>query len=65
MSQIGKGKLPFDNLPESAEDVKLFHDMPSPLLSGSTFVKKGKYTLVFEQKNAHVDKGQTGELVEK
>ena len=38
--------------------------MHSPLLSGGTFVKKGKCRLVFGRKNAHVVKGRTGELVQ-
>ena len=33
MSQTGKGKLPFDNLPEGTDNVNIFHDMHSPLLS--------------------------------
>ena len=37
--------------------------MHSPLLSGGKFVKEEKCTLVFGRKNAHVVKGQTGELV--
>jgi len=44
MSQEGKGKLPFDNLPVGTEKVKLFNDMHSPLLSGGVFVEKGKCT---------------------
>ena len=64
MSQTGKGKLPFDNLPKGTEDVKLFHDMNSPLLSGGKFVKEGKCTLVFRRKNAHIAKGRTEELVQ-
>mmetsp|Transcript_2235 Transcript_2235/g.2563 ORF Transcript_2235/g.2563 Transcript_2235/m.2563 type:complete len:93 (-) Transcript_2235:167-445(-) len=40
MNQTGKGRLPFDNLPEGTKEVKLFHDMHSPLLS-SDFVKDG------------------------
>mmetsp|Transcript_16446 Transcript_16446/g.18975 ORF Transcript_16446/g.18975 Transcript_16446/m.18975 type:complete len:95 (-) Transcript_16446:778-1062(-) len=44
MNQTGKGRLPFDNLPEGTKDVKLFHDVHSPLLSGGKFVKDGKCT---------------------
>ena len=50
MNQTGKGKLPFDNLPAGTKEVKLFHDMHSPLLSGGKFVKDGECTLVFGRK---------------
>ena len=62
-SQTGEGKLLFDNVSKGTKDVKLFHDMHSPLLSGGKFVKEGKCTLVFGRKNVHVIKERTGELV--
>ena len=62
MSQIG-GKMPFDNLPKGIENVKLFHDMYSPLLSDRKFVNNGKYILVFGSNDVHVVNGRTGELV--
>ena len=37
--------------------------MYSPLISGGKFVKEGKCRLVFGQKNVHIVKGRTGELV--
>ena len=58
---MGEGKLPLDNVLEGIKEVNIFHDMHSPLLRGGTFVKQGKYTLVFGRKNTHVVKGQTGE----
>ena len=61
--QMEEGKLPSNNVPEGTDEVNIFHDMNSPLLSGRKFVKEGKCTLVFRRKNAHVVKGQTGELV--
>ena len=63
MDQIGKGKLPFDNIPEGTKEVNIFNDIHSSLLSGGKFVKEEKCTLVFGRKNAHMVKGQTGELV--
>ena len=62
MGQTGEGKLPFDNIPEGTDDVQLFNDMHSPLLNGEKFVKKG-CTLVFLQRNAHVIKRSTWELI--
>ena len=41
LSQTGEGELPFDKIPERTEDVQLFDDMHSPLISGGKFVKKG------------------------
>ena len=63
MHQKAKAKLPFDNLPKGTDAVSIFHKMHSPLLSGGVFVKEGDCTLVFGRKNAHIVKGQTGELV--
>ena len=63
LSQTGKGKLLLDNVPEATKEVRLFHDIHSPLLSGGEFVVGGKCTLVFGRKNAHIVKGRTGELV--
>ena len=63
MNQTGKGKLPFDNLPEGTRNVKIFNDMHSPLLSGGVFVTEGDCTLVFGRENAHILKGKTGEVV--
>ena len=37
--------------------------MHSPVLRGGKFIKEGKCTLLFGQKNMHVVKGRTGELV--
>ena len=42
MSQPVEGELPFDNIPQGVEDVQLFYDIHSPLLSGGKFVKKNK-----------------------
>ena len=64
MSQTEEGTLPFNNIPEGAEDVQLFENMHSPLLSGGKFVKKG-CTLVFGRENAHVVKGKTGEIIKR
>ena len=63
MHQTGEGNLPFNNVPEGTKEVNIFHDIDSPLLSGGKLIKEGKYTLVFGRKNAHVVKGQTGEVV--
>ena len=63
MHQTGEGNLPFNNVPEGTKEVNIFHDIDSPLLSGGQLIKEGKYTLVFGRKNAHVVKGQTGEVV--
>ena len=41
LSQTGEGELPFDNVPKGTEDIQLFNDMHSPLLSGRKFFKKG------------------------
>ena len=38
--------------------------MHSPLLSGGTFVKEDKCTLVFGRENVHIVQGRTGELVQ-
>ena len=62
-SQTREGKLLFDNVPEGTEEVNIFHNMHSPLLSSGKFVKEGKCTLVFGRKNVHVIKGRTVELV--
>ena len=62
LSQTREGELQFNNVPQGTKDVKPFHDMYSSLISGGKFVKKG-CSLVFEQKNAHIVKGRTGELV--
>ena len=65
MHQTGEGKLPFINVPKGTNEVNIFHDMHSPLLSGIKSVNEGKFTLVFGRKNAYVVKGRTGELVKK
>ena len=39
MEQTEEGKLPFDKLPEGTEDVQLFENMHSPLLSGKKFAE--------------------------
>ena len=59
MSQTAAGKLPFDNIPVGAEDVQVFENMHSPLLSGGKLVEKG-CELVFNTPNAHVLRGTTG-----
>ena len=41
MNQIEEGILPFDNIPDGAEDVQLFKNMHAPLLSGRKFVMNG------------------------
>ena len=51
LSQTGKGKLPFDNVPEGTEEVNICKNIHSMLLSGDNFFKEGKYTLVFGPKN--------------
>ena len=61
MSQTEEGELPFDNILAGAEDVQLFENMHSPLLSDGKFVQK--CTLVFGRKHAHIVKGPTGELI--
>ena len=63
LSQTLEGEFPFDNIPEGTEDVQLFNDIYSPLLSGRKFVKKG-CTLVLSRRNVHVIKGSTGELIQ-
>ena len=40
MSQTEEGILPFNNNPEGAEDVQVFENMHSPLLSGGNLSKK-------------------------
>lgn len=40
LSQIGEGKLTFDNIPKSTEDVQLFNDMHSPLFEWGNFQKR-------------------------
>ena len=62
MEQTEEGKLPLDNILAGVEDMQLFENMHSPLLSGEKFVKKG-CTLVFGRENAHVVKGKTGEII--
>ena len=62
MSQTVEGKLSFDNIPAGAEDVQLFENMHSPLLSGGKFVEKG-CTLVFDTPNKHDVKGRTGDKI--
>ena len=64
MSQTEEGELPFDNIPAGAEDVQMFENMHSPLLSGRKFVEKG-CTLVFDTPNAHVVNGRTGDKIQK
>ena len=64
MSQTEEGILPFNNIPEGAEDVQVFENMHSPPLSGGKFVKK-RCTLVFGRENAHIVKGKTGEIVKR
>ena len=59
LSQIGKRKLPFNNVPEATKEIKLFHNMHLPLLRGGEFVVEGKCVLVFRQKNTHIIKGRT------
>ena len=65
MYQTGEGKLPFNNVPKGTNEVNIFHNMHSLLLSGGKYIKERKCTLVFGRKNAHVVKEQTGELVKK
>ena len=64
ISQTEEEILPFDNIPTGAEDVQLFENMHSPLISGGKFVKKG-CTLVFGRENAHIFKGKTGEIIKR
>ena len=40
MSHTEEGSLPFNNIPTGAEDVQLFENMHSPLLSGGNLSKK-------------------------
>ena len=63
LSQTREEELPFHNGPKGTEDVQIFNDMHSPLLSGGNFFKKG-CILVFGQKNLHIIKEQTGELIQ-
>ena len=62
MSQTEEGTLPFNNIPEGADDVQLFENMHSPLISVGKFVKKG-CTLVFNQPNAHVINGKADNII--
>ena len=64
MHQKRESKLPFNNLPEGTDAVNIFHKMHSPLLSGGTFVKEDKCTLVFGRENAHIVQGCTRKLVQ-
>ena len=64
ISQTAAGELPFNNIPVGAEDVQVFKNMHSPLLSGGKFVKQG-CTLVFDTPNAHILKGKTGDKIKK
>ena len=58
MQQTAKGKLPFAKLPKAAQDVELFNDMHTPLLSGGKAVENG-CQLVFDKPNAHILRGET------
>ena len=64
MSQTAAGEFPSDNIPLGAEDVQLFGNMHSLLLSGGKFVEKG-CMLVFDTPNAHILKGKTGDRIKK
>ena len=63
MEQTEEGELPFDKLPVGTEDVQLFEDMHSPLLSGGKFVNN-RCKLVFDKLNAHIIRGATGDKIQ-
>ena len=64
MKHTEKGELPFDNISDRAQDVQIFDDMYSPLLSGGKFVKNG-CQLFYDQPNVHVLCGETRTKIKK
>ena len=58
MRQTKEGELPFDQLPKGAQNVQIFDNMHSPLLSAGKTVQNG-CQLVFDKSNAHILSGNT------